>query len=116
LSDQEDGQWDCDTCEAKVVRNCHGEYTGQGSYLSDDHELFETIVEQCPISAIDSEAVSVVNFLAFCEGGGGMSGTTGMPPSIALKQTNFFFNVRSIIMRERSRIEKIRSSKKKRDG
>lgn len=95
----------------QVVRNCKGEHTGKGSYKPDDHELFGVIIEECPISAVDDEAVSVVNLINQCEGGGFGGGS--MLPSILIQETNFYFTARQIINVEKSRIEKFKDEKNK---
>lgn len=111
LSDDEDGQWQCDFCienKLQEVRNCEG-IEGHSFAL----RVYDRVFTRCPLMSLDAEAVSDAQFVLLCEGGG-MS-VSRILPSQMLKETAYYFNVRSIILGEQRRIEKIRERSRKKD-
>jgi len=108
LSEDTGGQWDCEFCRKKKLdsaRNCDGE--GQAFIkIIYGHEF-----RQCPLSAIDEESSRIVNFCLLCEGGG--FGSSRILPSQLLREMAFYLKIRSIILHEQRRIEKIKEDKKK---
>jgi len=106
--DDVDGEWDCADCrEANLMaaRNCGNDYPVETPIKI----IYRRPFYQCPISAIDEEALRIVNIVQLCEGGG--LGGTRVPPSFFLYETAFYMNVRSIVYEEKRRIDRIKKEK-----
>jgi hypothetical protein len=66
------------------------------------------------MQAVDPDVFKLVAFVNQCEGGGW--GSSRILPSQLLRETAFYLNLRSIILSEKSRIEKIKKEKEKAKG
>jgi hypothetical protein len=105
--DRNSQEYDCAICEDRKLtkaRNCDGK--GESARI----KVFDEVFDQCPIRAVDPEAMEMHQLIRMCEGGG--FGGSGILPSQLIKETIFFFNVRRIIASERARIEEFKKSKK----
>jgi hypothetical protein len=58
--------------------------------------------------------IELIIFVMNCEGGG--FGSSRMLPSQLIKETAFYFNVRSIVLSEQRKIEKYKEKQEKRKG
>lgn len=111
LSDDADGQWVCEYCQKKnlaQIRNCDGEGNPRFIKIVYGHEFL-----QCPVSAADEEASRIINMVYICEGGG--LGGSRVLPSQLLEETAFYLNVRSIVLSEQRKIEKIKDKQRNRE-
>jgi hypothetical protein len=73
--------------------------------------IIDRMFYQCPLKVIDYDAMEVLSMITICEGGG--FGSSRTLPSQLLEETEYFFNARSIILGEQSRIEKWKELQKK---
>jgi hypothetical protein len=73
--------------------------------------LFDKSFRQCPLSVLDADASEVLQMIQMSEGGG--FGSSRVSPSQLLSETQYYWNVRVIVMEEQRRIEKIRKAREK---
>lgn len=108
LEEDTDGQWDCQYCikhKLQQERNC--EEISNPYFVID---VFERTFVQCPLIALDEEAMRLVNVVLLCEGGG--MGGSRILPSQYLGETAVYWNIRSVVLREQRRIQKIKDKNK----
>ncbi len=74
-------------------------------------KVFDVYFTRCPLSAVSMEAMEVVNTVFLSEGGG--FGASRVLPSAMLTETAFYWNVRSIVLSEHGRLEKLKKKKEK---
>lgn len=104
LQDDKDGRWTCDYCKSKKLefaRNCDGK--GDSDFKI---KLYYEIFNRCPLNIADDDAWEVVNIVLMAEGGG--MGVSRIMPSQIMDETNFWWNVRSVIIGEQNKIEKLK--------
>lgn len=108
LKDDDSDQWSCSYCEEqrlKLERNCQG--TGNPRFAKN---VYGMVFTSCPLSSINYEVMEVVNIVLLCEGGG--MGGSRVLPSVLVGEAVYYFNVRSIVLAEQRRIEKIKDKVK----
>lgn len=67
--------------------------------------MFDKLLPQCPVSMVtDGELVEAIGMVNIAEGGG--MGGSRVFVSQLIEEPAFYFNIRSIIVGEQSRIEK----------
>lgn len=88
-----------------MERNCEGKYQPTAIKVMDE------IFDRCPISALDAKACEAVAIVEACEGGGFGGGM--ILPSMLLSESQFYHNVRQIVLHEKWRLSKLRDKKKK---
>jgi len=62
------------------------------------------VFDRCPVSMLEMSACVDVSVVEACEGGG--MGGSSMLPSQFLEETQYFHNVRQIVLNEKWKIEK----------
>ena len=112
-------QWDCHFCQDKQLqeaRNC-----GLPDYEPPEREegfrpltqirVIDEVFTECPISAVDLEASQVVSIVNMCEGEFGGR----VLPNALLEESKLYHNLRSIVLSEGNRIDKLLDEKRKRN-
>ncbi|MDP2815293.1 MAG: hypothetical protein Q8O19_01275 [Rectinemataceae bacterium] len=72
----------------------------------------DRVFKECPISSFDPDAAELLSVVDSCEGG--MGGRRS--PADVLSDTNYYYNVRTIVMSERGRIERWKKKKEDKKG
>lgn len=94
-------QWDCKFCKENsldIERNCEGKYEPIA------YKLFDELLDKCPVSALQPSACETIGIIEACEGSG--FGSSSMLPSVFLDETQYYHNVRRVVLQEKAKLEK----------